>query len=285
MNLLLAAVLGIIFGLGAAGAVLVLRPARPRAAAALASVTDHTPVTGAAGDERVEDHRWPPPRMRTDLAAIGLPPALFRQRLVRTVIAAVAVPLIGAGLLAAVGMGGVLVPAAGLSAFAGLIAYQLTCAHLRAAANDARDEYRRGLATYLGLAAMRLSSGAGIESALRKAAAAGHGPVFAAIRAALDRAAILGQSPWDALADLGERVGVAAFEQLGATAGLAGESGARIGTSLADRARALRLARLAELETKANIATERMSLPVVALATSFLLLIGYPAITSVLTGL
>ncbi|MEU5874222.1 type II secretion system F family protein [Glycomyces sp. NPDC047369] len=284
MNVLLAAALGITFGLAAAGAVLVLRPARPRAAAALASVTDRAPLASIA-DDRGEVRRWPPPRMRTDLAAIELSPALFRHRLVRTVTAAVAVPLIGAGLLTAAGIGGVLVPAAGLSAFAGLIAYQLTRAHLRAEANDARDEYRRGLATYLGLAAMRLSSGAGIESALRKAAAAGHGPVFAAIRAALDRAALLGQSPWDALADLGERVGVAAFEQLGATAGLAGESGARIGTSLADRARALRLARLAELETKANIATERMSLPVVALATSFLLLIGYPAITSVLTGL
>jgi tight adherence protein C len=283
MNAFIPMLLGAVFGTAVAAAVFVLRPARPEPAGALQALTGPLPVAGGAPGG--EEQGWPSARMRTDLAAIGQAPAAFRRRLTRTVAIAAAAPLILAVLLATAGIRtGLVVPLA-VAVFAALVAYQCTGAQVRAAATSARDEYRRALAAYLGLASMRLSAGAGIESALRKAAAAGHGPAFEAIRAALDRAAVLGQTPWDALADLGERIGVAAFEQLGATAGLAGESGARIGKSVADRARAMRLARLAELETKANIATERMSLPIVALASSFLLLIGYPSITAVLAGL
>lgn len=282
MNALIPIVLGGVFGTAVTAGIFALRPVRPVPAAALRALTGTAPTSLTEG---VECAGFPSDRVRQDLAAIGQTPAAYRRRLVRAISTAAAAPLLLAGLLALSGIGtGLVVPLA-LSVFAALIAYQFTTAQVRVAAAEARDEYRRALAAYLGLAAMRLSAGAGIESALRKAAAAGHGPAFEAIRAALDRAAVLGQTPWDALADLGERIGVAAFEQLGATAGLAGESGARIGKSVADRARALRLARLAELETKANIATERMSLPIVALASSFLLLIGYPSITAVLTGL
>ncbi|MDA1359768.1 type II secretion system F family protein [Glycomyces luteolus] len=282
MNVLIPIVLGGVFGTAVTAGVFVLRPARPAPAATLQTLTGTAP-TGRT--ETADRAGFPSDRVRQDLAAIGQTPAAYQRRLFRIVATAASAPLLLAGLLALSGTGiGLFVPL-GLSVFAALIAYQFATAQVRVAATEARDEYRRALAAYLGLAAMRLSAGAGIESALRKAAAAGHGPAFEAIRAALDRAAVLGQTPWDALADLGERIGVAAFEQLGATAGLAGESGARIGKSVADRARALRLARLAELETKANIATERMSLPIVALASSFLLLIGYPSITAVLTGL
>lgn len=283
MNALIPIVLGAVFGTAIAAGILVLRPARPAPTAALQDLTGTAPAAGAAPGHA--EHRWPPERVRTDLAAIGQTPTEYRRRLTRTVAIAGAAPLLLAGLVALSGTGtGLIVPLA-LAIIAVLIAYQFTTAQVRVAAASARDEYRRALATYLSLAAMRLSAGAGIESALRKAAAAGHGPAFEAIRTALDRAAVLSQTPWDALADLGERIGVPAFEQLGATAGLAGESGARIGKSVADRARALRMARLAELETKANIATEHMGLRVVVLASSPLLLIGYPSITAVLTGL
>jgi tight adherence protein C len=282
MNVLIPILLGGVFGTAVAATVLVLRPARPQPALAMQALTGTLPVADPVDGA---GRGWPSERMRTDLAAIGQSPADYRRRLTRTVAIAAATPLLLAGLLTAAGIRtGLAVPVA-VAVFAALVASQFTSAGVRAAATSARDEYRRALAAYLGLASMRLSAGAGIESALRKAAAAGHGPAFDAIRAALDAAAIDGRTPWDALADLGERVGVAAFEQLGATAGLAGESGARIGKSVADRARALRLARLAELETRANIATERMSLPIVALATSFLLLIGYPAMSAILTGL
>ena len=42
---------------------------------------------------------------------------------------------------------------------------------------------------------------------------------------------------------------------------------------------------LAAAETQAQAATERMSLPLVLLFAGFLLLVGYPAIVHVLTGL
>jgi uncharacterized membrane protein len=47
----------------------------------------------------------------------------------------------------------------------------------------------------------------------------------------------------------------------------------------------LRAHQLAEAETQAQAATERMSLPVVLLFAGFLVFIGYPAIARILAGL
>ena len=55
--------------------------------------------------------------------------------------------------------------------------------------------------------------------------------------------------------------------------------------SLAAKGASLRAHELAEAETAAQAATERMSLPVVLLFAGFLAFVGYPAVEHVLTGL
>jgi hypothetical protein len=127
--------------------------------------------------------------------------------------------------------------------------------------------------------------GGGRRAARRPPAAAGTGPPFERIRAALDRAALLTRTPWETLGELGGRLGVDAYTQLAATTALAGTEGARIRASLVDRAAAQRGQRLADIEADALAATERMSLPIVAMATAFVIIVGYPALERIMTGL
>ena len=70
-----------------------------------------------------------------------------------------------------------------------------------------------------------------------------------------------------------------------ATAQRFGAEGARVRASLAAKARTLRLRGLAEIETAAQSASERMSLPVVGLMLGFIVFLACPAVNQVLTGL
>ena len=67
--------------------------------------------------------------------------------------------------------------------------------------------------------------------------------------------------------------------------GLAGTEGARVRESLAAKAVSLRRHEAAEAETRAQEASERMSLPVAVLLFGFLVFLGYPALARVLSGI
>jgi hypothetical protein len=72
---------------------------------------------------------------------------------------------------------------------------------------------------------------------------------------------------------------------LAASVSLAGTEGAKVRTSLAAKAGALRTHQITDAEGDATAATERMSLPVMLLFLGFLAFIAYPALTKVLSGL
>ncbi len=73
--------------------------------------------------------------------------------------------------------------------------------------------------------------------------------------------------------------------ELAASAALAGAEGARVKASVAAKAKGLRARVLADVETAAQSASERMSLPIVLLLVGFVLFLGFPAVTQVLHGL
>lgn len=223
--------------------------------------------------------------VRADLDALDQAPGEYVRRMLRLVGISAAVPIAIALLLTATGtaVSGSIVAVLAV-AFA-VLAWAAVEIELHAEAAKVRTEAVRALAVVLSLTAMALAGGAGVDSALRAAAAAGVGAPFERIKAALDRAALLGQTPWATLGELGERLGVDAYTQLAATTALAGTEGARIRSSLVDRANALRTQRLADIETDALAATERMSLPIVAMATAFVVIVGYPALERIMTGL
>lgn len=156
---------------------------------------------------------------------------------------------------------------------------------LRSEAAERRKEFKRSLGSFLDLVVISLAGGAGVESALRDAAGVGRGWAFAQLRNALDVTALTGETPWAVLARLGDEVGVNELVQLSSSVSLAGTEGARVRESLAVKATSLRDHALAEAEAEAESATEKMAVPVVLLFVGFLVLVGYPAIDLILTGL
>ena len=152
---------------------------------------------------------------------------------------------------------------------------------LRDEAEKRRRAFRHALSSYLDLVNVLLAGGAGIETALHAAADAGDGWGYRTIRSELRRARLTGQSPWDTFAGLAERLGVTELAELAASVSLAGSHGARIRASLAAKADTLRGHQIAETESAAEAATERMTIPVAVLLFGFLVFIAYPAIAQI----
>jgi tight adherence protein C len=156
---------------------------------------------------------------------------------------------------------------------------------LRDAAKARRDAFRHALSAYLDLVNVLLAGSAGTETALVAAAEAGDGWAFAEIRATLARAEVTRRSPWDAFAALGAELGVSELQELAASVRLASEQGARIKSSLAAKAAALRGQQLARAEASAQAASERMAVPNVLMFLGFLAFAGYPALVSIIGGI
>lgn len=155
---------------------------------------------------------------------------------------------------------------------------------LRSAAAERRRDFRHALSAFLDVVAISLAGGRGVETALHDAATAGRGWPFDEIRRSLLEAQLLGETPWAGIARLGAELDIPELVELSASASLAGAEGARVRSSLAAKAKALRLHALTEVESAAQAASERMSLPIVALMLGFIVFIAYPAVDKVLHG-
>lgn len=175
------------------------------------------------------------------------------------------------------------VPAAAalLFAAAGLV---LPAVGLHQEAEKRRADFKHALSAYLNLVGVNVAAGRGVEGALEKAATTGEGPAFVAIRRALYRAQVTGQTPWAALDALGAEIGIDELQELAATISLAGGVGAKVRVSLAAKAATLRKRGLSEIQASANAASERMAMPVVLLVIGLIVFIGYPAISRILSG-
>ena len=169
-------------------------------------------------------------------------------------------------------------------AFAGLGGL-LPLVSLRSSASERRRTFRHALSCFLDLVAVRLAGGAGVDSALAASANSGDGWAFNELRLALAESRRMGEPPWTGLDRLGAEIGVRELSELAASVALAGDEGARVRTSIAAKARAIRVHGLADAEAAASSASERMSLPIVLLMLGFVVFLGYPAVTQVLVGL
>jgi Flp pilus assembly protein TadB len=153
---------------------------------------------------------------------------------------------------------------------------------VRSEAAKARTDFRQAVAAYLELVALERAADGGPADSLERAAAIGHGRDFTRIANALHRARLLGVPPWTALAELAEATGTEDLRDLADIVALAGDDGAAIYTTLAAKAAALRTRALAAAQAEANAASERLTLPAVALGLGFVLLVAYPALARVL---
>jgi tight adherence protein C len=148
-----------------------------------------------------------------------------------------------------------------------------------------RRSFRHAFSSFLDLVSISLSGGKGIDGALHDGAEAGDGWAFEQIRDSLRRSRLLGETPWTGLARLGDELNVPELKELAASAELGGAEGARVRTSIAAKARALRLRGLTDVEAAAQSASEKMSLPIVGLMVGFIVFLGYPAVIQVVNGL
>lgn len=194
-------------------------------------------------------------------------------------------PLLLQGLLTVAGMpAGFEVPLV-LALVGAAAAFVAPDIEVRTKATRARAEFRAALSAFLDLVWITLAGGAGVEAALLAAADVGHGGAFGQLRRALDAAQLTRTAPWSTLRRLGEELDIAELAELAASISLAGTEGAKVRTSLAAKATALRTHLVADAEADAQAATERMALPVTLLFLGFLGFIAYPAVTQVLNGL
>lgn len=212
--------------------------------------------------------------------------ATLVRRMVRGgAVGGAAAGLVAVGTVAGGGLGGGLLPGIGLLISGVAAGMAIPVARLRRRAHQARRQAVRAVGTTLDLVVMCLAGGMGVEGALQAAAGIGDDPFSRRLSTALAAAATAGVAPWDRLAALGDELGVAELVELGSAIALAGTEGARVRSTLAAKADALRTRQLATEETAANTVTERMFLPGVLLLIGFLLFIGYPAVARILSGL
>jgi len=227
----------------------------------------------------------PRPRTRADLAVCERDPARHLAEQAATAAAGLVLPLVVAAGLALTGVSlGVLIPAwASILLAAGGLYLPEHALHV--AANRRRAELCTALSGLLDLVVVGLAGGAGVEQALRDAAADPHTWGQQRLRQALHAAQLARVPPWHTLGQLGVDTDVAALTELAAALSLAGSEGAKVRATLSARAASLREHELSDAEAAAASATEKMSLPVVALFGGFLVFIGFPALSAVLAAL
>jgi Flp pilus assembly protein TadB len=151
-------------------------------------------------------------------------------------------------------------------------------------ADQRRAAYRQALAAYLDLVAILAAGGAGPRDALTLPAHAGRGPAFDAIRRTLDGAPLRGDTLPEALTRAGDELAFTPLAELGAKLTVAAAHGAAIRDALAAQAASLRHSVLTDIESRAQSATVRMSIPLLLVAMAVIVWIGYPALAHALAS-
>lgn len=142
----------------------------------------------------------------------------------------------------------------------------------------AREEFARAVAVYLELAAAERRRGIPASHALESAAQVGKSWVFVRIRQELVRARYAGTPPWDALNAFADEIGVPELADIAKIVRLSGEQGASVYETLRARGKSLRVQLLNDEHTRANEASERMTLPMTLLAVVFIGIILTPLV-------
>lgn len=218
------------------------------------------------------------------LALIGWTPQGYAARKIgMAAFGAVFLPLLTA-VLGAAGIGLPLaVPVAGSVALAGVLFFVVDLI-VRDQAAEARGQMRRALCSYLDLVSLRRDASEGPTVALERAAALGDGWVLGRITDALITARLAGNPPWQGLRRLAVDTGVGELADVADIAAVAAVEGASIAPTLRARAQSLRVQLLAEEETRANTASEKLTAPVALLSICFLLLFLYPALARLMAS-
>ena len=176
---------------------------------------------------------------------------------------------------------GVEVPAllpAGLSVGLGALGWVIPSRQVGDRAARAREEFLAALTAFLALVGLERAARGSPTEALEEASRISGAWPFVMIHAELLRAELAGAPPWDGLRELGGRIGVEQLTNLADIVAAAADGAAVFETLLAE-ARNLRNAELSDQQAKAGVAGEQLTLPAIVIATGFIMLVLYPALT------
>jgi len=163
--------------------------------------------------------------------------------------------------------------------------YLLADRQLLEQAEKQRAAFRGAFVAYLDLVKILLAGGSHTDGALYQAAQVGRGQAFDEIRGALDWSRVHGRPLSAGLARLGDELGIQEVSEVAATVNLAETEGSSPSETLARKAEAAADRALSEAQADANALTERMSMPTVIIAFSFVVFIAYPALSSLSSAL
>lgn len=168
----------------------------------------------------------------------------------------------------------------------GLAGAMLVVVHheLQERARKSRAEFRRTLSIYLDLVAMSMQAGRGHSEALPASAAIGSGWAFTQLQDAIEGARFSGVTPWTALGQLGERLGLRELTDLEGALRLANDDGAKVRATLIARAETLRVQRIADADAAAAQATESMKFALIVMVFVFLSYELYPSVARLFAG-
>lgn len=169
---------------------------------------------------------------------------------------------------------------AGLGSFAA--AYFLPDLELHRKATARRDEFGEAVNAFVGLVAVSISGGGGVNSAMADATSIGGGWCFETLRHSIDTATLHGESPWAGFDRLGRELGVVPLIELAGALSLAGNSGARVTETLQARAESGRSRELADAVSNAEKKSESMNIPVATMLLGWVMFMGYPAVLNLL---
>jgi Flp pilus assembly protein TadB len=161
------------------------------------------------------------------------------------------------------------------------IAFLAPDVDIRKEAKRRREEFKEDLATYLELVSLEMVGYAAAETALPTAAQLGGTWSMLLIRETLQYARDSGENTWDALAGLGQRIGVPDLRELGSLIKNVADDGAQVRQTLSARAASMRRARLASEEGNAEERNQSMRLAQLGIALGFMLFVGWPAFVNI----
>ena len=150
-------------------------------------------------------------------------------------------------------------------------------------AETARGEFRAALAAFLALVGLERKARGSPAEALEEASRVSGARPFRLIHTQVLRAELAAQQPWDALRELGHRIGVVELVNLADIVATAADGAAVFDTLMAE-ARSMRHADNTTQHTRASLATERLTLPTVCLFICFGALLLYPAAVRLIGG-
>ena len=163
------------------------------------------------------------------------------------------------------------------------VCYLIPDVELKRKAAERRVEFAEALTAFVSLAAVSISGGGGLQTALHDAVAVGTGWPFEQIRRSLAESALQNVSPWTGFERLGRDLNLVPMIELAGALALAGAGGAPVTETLQARAEAGRSREISDARAAAEKKSASLGLPIGVMLLGWIGFMAYPAVLNLLS--